>query len=183
MNTRTTDITTKRLLLRPFRDADEDAIIANLNDKRITATTSHIPYPYTRNDARAWLDLCRSRLDGAEHDNYAIDLEGELIGSVGLDYNREHRRAEVGYWISVGHWNRGIATEALRAAIDRAFGRDDCDRVFAHHYVGNEASGRVMEKIGMRREGVLRAHMRKDGDAKDCVCYGLLKQEWLALLG
>lgn len=172
-----TRIQTERLLLRPFRSDDADAIVRILDDPRISRTTYLIPHPYTHADAQSWLALCASRASDPVYEDFAIEAEGELIGSISLEHSFIHRRAQVGYWIATAWWNRGVCTEALRALIDHAFANGRCDRVYAYHYVGNEASGRVMQKAAMRNEGTLRAHVIKDSVARDCVYYGILRNE------
>lgn len=178
-----TSISTPRLLLRPFRDTDADAIVRALEDPRISRTTYLIPHPYTLADARKWLELCAARADDPAYEDFAIEIHGELIGSISLEHSDAHRRAQVGYWLATPWWNRGICTEALRAVIEHAFTSKRCDRVYAYHYVGNEASGRVMQKAGMIHEGTLRAHVIKDGIARDCAYYGVLRSEVASPMG
>jgi len=89
----------------------------------------------------------------------------------------EHRRAELGYWIGRPWWGNGFATEAARAVVGQAFAGLGLARVFAHHFVSNPASGRVMQKIGMRQEGVLRRHVIKWGRCEDLVVYGILPDD------
>jgi hypothetical protein len=73
----------------------------------------------------------------------------------------EHSQAEMGFWIGVDYWGQGFATEAGQAVIRFGFERLNLNRVHAHHMVRNPASGRVLEKLGMKREGALRQRVRK----------------------
>ena len=86
---------------------------------------------------------------------------------MGLGISRAHGKGELGYWIAKDDWNRGYATEAARAVVRYAFDELGLRRVHAGHLVRNPASGRVMEKIGMRREGVWRQHILKWGEPED----------------
>lgn len=99
------------------------------------------------------------------------------MGAAGLKLDAAHKRGELGYWIARAHWGRGIASEAVRALVDHAFDVLALERVFAHHFLWNPASGRVLEKAGLRREGLLRGHVQKDGVAVDNVLYGLARAD------
>ena len=111
---------------------------------------------------------------------FAVTLRSEktLIGSVGLKIHREDRRAELGYWIGRPYWNQGYCTEAARAALEFGFRQLGLNRLFAHHFARNPASGRVLQKIGMTREGRLPQHVRKWDAFEDLELYGVLKGQW-----
>jgi RimJ/RimL family protein N-acetyltransferase len=104
-----------------------------------------------------------------------------LLGAVGLRIEEAHRRAELGYWIAVPYWGRGFATEAARAVLEFGFGPLGLRRIHATHLSRNPASGRVMEKLGMRLEGVRRQHILKWNRAEDLTVYGILRDEFPAL--
>ena len=103
-----------------------------------------------------------------------LGADGTLIGTVGLALVMEDRRAELGYWIGVPWWNRGFATEAARAVVDFGFGSLGLHRIMARHLARNPSSGRVMEKLGMTKEGMLRHHVLKWGEFEDLVVYAVL---------
>jgi RimJ/RimL family protein N-acetyltransferase len=104
---------------------------------------------------------------------------GEAIGDCGLHMDLRHRRGVLGYLIRPDHWGRGIATEAIAAVIEFAFERMDppLNRIEADHYTENPASGRVLEKLGFAREGVLRSYIFKDGVPRDVVRWGLVRAD------
>jgi RimJ/RimL family protein N-acetyltransferase len=104
--------------------------------------------------------------------------DATLLGAVGLRFEQAYAWAELGYWIGVRYWNKGYCTEAAQAVIDYAFAERGLNRVHARHFASNPASGRVMAKLGMTREGLLRQHVIKDDRYEDLVCYGLLRSEW-----
>ncbi len=97
---------------------------------------------------------------------------------MGLMLAPEHRRAELGYWIGVPHWGHGYATEAALAAVEYGFALLDLRRITCSHFGRNPASGRVMQKVGMTREGILRQHIQKWDVAQDLVLYAILAEEW-----
>lgn len=104
----------------------------------------------------------------------------ELIGLVRLSIGApEHRCADVGYGLRRDRWNQGIATESATLLVDFGFRVLGLHRVFAYHHPGNVASGRVMTKLGMQREGQLRENvLGHDGKWRDSIVYGILQHEW-----
>jgi RimJ/RimL family protein N-acetyltransferase len=104
---------------------------------------------------------------------------GVLMGAVGLTITPAHARAELGYWLGVPYWNRGYSTEAANAIVDFGFTRLGLHRIQAHYLTRNPASGRVMEKLGMRSEGVSRHAVRKNDRFEDLETYAILADEWV----
>jgi RimJ/RimL family protein N-acetyltransferase len=140
---------TERLALRAPRLADGKAIARLVNDRRIAENTARIPHPYGVADAEQFLAAV-NRQEGEA--TFAIMLKGEIIGMCGIE-SRE-AAAELGYWLGVPYWNRGYATEAVRAVIDHAFGDLEHDALQAGARVSNPASRRVLEKCGFQWTGV-----------------------------
>jgi RimJ/RimL family protein N-acetyltransferase len=103
--------------------------------------------------------------------------DGALCGGIGFDpYTDLARRgAEVGYWLGVAHWGRGIATEALRAFTRHVFETTDLVRLQATVLGWNRASMRVLEKAGYTRDGHLPQSLFKDGEQVDSVLYGRVR--------
>jgi RimJ/RimL family protein N-acetyltransferase len=86
--------------------------------------------------------------------------------------------AEIGYWIAVPYWGRGYATEAAAEIVRYGFEERNLQRVFACHFTRNPASGRVLQKAGMKYEGTLRQHVRKWDEYVDVAFYGVLRHEY-----
>jgi [ribosomal protein S5]-alanine N-acetyltransferase len=173
---------TERLLLRPFTPADAPRVRELAGDREVAATTLRIPHPYEEGEAERWIATHPKLFAEGRSVSFAIVLAAEnmLIGAVGFEISRGHDRAELGYWIGRPYWNHGYATEAAREVVRYAFETYDLHRIVAHYLVGNAASGRVMEKLGMRREGLLRHHVKKWRRFHDLVAYGVLREEFLA---
>jgi [ribosomal protein S5]-alanine N-acetyltransferase len=170
-------ITTDRLLLRPYTLEDMPAMLPLINEREIALNTLRIPHPYSQEDAQRWLE---SRGDG---DNvFAITLREtkELVGTVGLHFKERNDSAEIGYWIGMPFWGRGYATEAAGAVMRYGFESFPLNRIYAMHFARNPASGRVLQKIGMRHEGTLRQHLKKWEEYVDLECYGILRSEFMA---
>jgi RimJ/RimL family protein N-acetyltransferase len=101
-----------------------------------------------------------------------------LVGAISLGVDSAHHHAEAGYWIGRPFWGQGYATEALRRLISYGFAELKLERIVARHLGCNPASGRVMEKAGMIREGCQRRHEIKNGNLEDVVLYGILREEY-----
>ena len=127
-----------------------------------------------------WILTRQSKFQAGESVNCAIILKSiqELIGAIGLIIDKRFNRAELGYWIAKEYWNQGYCTEASKAILKYGFHELDLQRITASYIIRNPASGKVMEKIGMTKEGVLREHVIKWGKYEDVVSYGILRKEW-----
>ncbi len=185
------EILTPRLTLRAFRMDDAPRVRELAGEREIAANTARIPHPYEEGLAEAWIGSHAERRSRSEAVVFAAQLRGdleetsddtlrpgELVGAVGLELDLENRQAELGYWIGKPYWGRGLATEAAGAVLRYGFEELSLNRVHAHHFAPNTASGRVLEKIGMVREGCRRAHTVKWGRVMDVVLYGVLADEY-----
>ena len=171
---------TARLTLRPFRFEDADDVLAYANDEEWSRYLIGPPYPYQRSDAVQF--LARQVLaDWAVHPTWALAMDDKAIGGINLRFRCDHRVAEIGWSIHRGLWGQGFATEGAQAAIGAAFrAHATLSRVGATADARNAPSLRVMEKIGMRREGTLRQFRLHRGALIDEAFYGLLRSEWEA---
>jgi ribosomal-protein-alanine N-acetyltransferase len=173
-------IDTSRLQLRFFQMSDAPVVFRLVGDRDIAATTTNIPHPYKEGMAEEWISTHQTKYEEDELINFAITLAStkELIGAIGLMINRDFDRAELGYWVGKPYWGQGYCTEAARAVLHFSFTDLNLNRVYANHYLTNPASGKVMEKIGMKKEGIARQHIKKWGVFHDSVGYGILRSEY-----
>jgi RimJ/RimL family protein N-acetyltransferase len=174
-------IATARLLLRPFAPDDAPAVERLAGAFEVADGTLTIPHPYPEGAAAAWIATLAPAWAAGSLLTLAIAHAGaphEPLGAVGLHIRPEHARAELGYWIGLPFWGRGYATEAARALMDHGFATLGLDRIEASHFTRNPASGRVMQKLGMRLEGVLRHAYRRWGRPEDVALYAVLAEEW-----
>ena len=171
-------ITTERLLLRTYVLADAPAMLRLINVREVALNTLRIPHPYPEEEAERWISNHEERIQKGDH-VFAITLRStqELVGTVGLHMKSENDCAEIGYWIGVPYWGKGYATEAAAAVMRFGFETFPLNRIFAMHFGRNAASGRVLQKIGMRHEGTLRQHLKKWDEYVDLECYGILRSE------
>jgi [ribosomal protein S5]-alanine N-acetyltransferase len=166
---------TARLILREFSESDIAELVPLIGAHEVAATTLRIPHPYEEKHAREFL----ASVSKENELRLAIRLRsnGRLCGGMGLHPEMRHRRAEIGYWIGVPFWGNGYATEAAREVVRYGFERLNLNRIFASHFKGNEKSGRVLEKIGMRHEGSVRQGVLKSGKFIDLEMYSILRED------
>ncbi len=178
------EIVDGRLLLRRMTSVDAPQVFRLINDREIASNTRSIPYPYPEPQASEWIESHADLWDQGKSAIFGICLvsdstgQPELCGAIGLEINSEFEHAELGYWIGREFWNQGICGEAARILVDFGFEHLNLHRIHAHHLTRNPASGRVLEKAGMKFEGTLRHHIKKWGVFEDIAWYGILRSEW-----
>ena len=173
-------ITTERLFLRPFfnHEAKEvhrlggDAAVADMLFTLNLCTTG-VAQQWIRNqqqhaESGAWVNLAITDL-----------AESRLMGSVGLDIDQLNSNAEIIYWLGKEFWGQGYATEAAAAVVRYGFETLRLYRIYARYLARNRASGRVLEKLGMTHEGVLRGHLKKRGVFEDLNVMGIMKDAFM----
>ncbi len=136
---------TERLILRPFREGDAEAMYKNwTSDERVARYCRWYPHRDIA-ETEAYLQMCLQ----TEH-SWAITLKNadEPIGCIDVVGVNDVGVSEIGYVLAYEHWGRGLMTEAVNVVINELF-RRGFDKVGACHCVDNPASGRVMEKCGM----------------------------------
>lgn len=173
-------LNTERLVLRPFTLADAVDVQRLAGDKAIASTTMNIPHPYEDGMAEEWIGTHQEEFDGGKSVTFAIvrAQDDALIGAISLVIGRQHRHAELGYWVGKPYWGNGYCTEAAREVLDYGFQVLDLHRIYARHLARNPASGRVMIKIGMQYEGCMRQHVLKWDAFEDLKIYGILRSEY-----
>ncbi|MGE5560141.1 MAG: GNAT family N-acetyltransferase [Chloroflexota bacterium] len=177
----TVTLTGPRVTLRVGRAEDAESIFRHANHPVIAAMTG-MPHPYPGVEgALHWIESTWTRLAAGAELHLAITLSGEdeAIGYIGLNsINRTHKSAELGYWIAEPYWGRGLVTEAARLLVDHGFRELGLNRIYARCRDDNRRSYRVMEKLGMKLEGVMRQEAFRDGQFLDQRHYAILRQEW-----
>lgn len=175
------DLLTDRLLLTPPSQSDLEDITAQINStEEIPRNIFNIPNPYTLADAENWLAICHEGWKSGSAFRFALrdKRSGRFIGMIGLHPVNEHRKAEVGYWLGKEFHGRGYAGEALMAVLRFGFETLDLNKIFATHFTQNPASGKVMEKAGMKHEGFLKQEYYHQNEFQDVHRYCILKSQW-----
>ncbi len=167
---------TKRLTLRAPRHEDVKAIAVLANDRRIAENTARIPHPYDTADAEQFIESVNKR-DGEVC--FAISHGGTLVGACGIDPRDDV--PEIGYWLGARYWDRGFATEAVRAVIDYAFGELQHHALQAGARVTNPVLRRVLEKCAFQWTGVRLTRIRAINSAAPVDRFRLDRGLWLSL--
>lgn len=174
-------IETERLILRPFTMEDvEPMYLGWASDEEVCRFMTWPPHEsaeVTRELLRRWT----ASYVGADYYNWAIVLKEngpEPIGNISVNRIQDNIRcATMGYCMSRAHWGKGIMTEALSATIDFFFAEVGFNRVQADHDTNNPASGKVMEKSGMRFEGTARQGGYNNQGIIDLCTWAILKSD------
>jgi len=171
-------LTTDRLYLRPIAIADAEALFEARGDAEVmrywdwppqdsadavrAVFAAHVPEP-DRGTILWWA--------------VALSADGPAIGECDLsEIDRHHARAEVGFLFARRHWGKGYAREAMEAVIAYGFGELGLERLWARFHDGNDASRRLLERLGFTYEGTLKGHVVRDGARRDCHVYGCLRR-------
>ena len=170
---------TDRLILRRITMKDAPDVFLYSKDREVAR---HVLWN-AETTLREAKDYCRFMIRNYRNDkpsSWGIVLKetGHLVGTIGyMDYNEEHASVEVGYSLAKWLWNKGYMTEALSRIIHYTFDTMDVNRIEAQHEVTNPSSGHVMEKCGMKKEGLLRERLYNKGRFVDVSLYSILKKD------
>lgn len=174
------EIKTDRLILRKISYPDIPKIIEWAGNKNVADTTLNIPHPYEEKDAVFWINSANQGFENKTQYTFGITLKSttEFIGGIGLKVNNRFNRGVLGYWIAEPHWNRGYATESVAAILKFGFNELNINKIYATHLIENPASGKVMMKNGMIKEGELKDHIKKGDFYRSLIQYRLTKKEF-----
>ncbi|MCZ7603411.1 MAG: GNAT family N-acetyltransferase [Melioribacteraceae bacterium] len=173
----------ERITLRAFTLDDAKKVQKLAGDKKIAETTLYIPHPYPDGAAEEWIITHQKECEENKSIIWAITKNdnNELVGAIGFTLQPKFNKAEFGLWIGVPFWNKGYASEALSVILKYGFEELKLNKIFAHHFITNPASGKVMLKNGMKLEGHLREDVVKDGKYIDVKFYSILQREYKKL--
>lgn len=156
--------------LRPVEPADHEFLAEHWNrrDVRLMTNTNE---PLTTDDVAEFVE-------SDESVNFLVCADGDPVGTAWLfAEDGVHGRGEIGYWIAEPDRGRGYATAAAELMVEYGVAERRLRKLFARVFEGNEASARVLEKVGFRQEGRLREHYYVDGEYLDATLYGYLVDE------
>lgn len=177
--TATSRLESERLILRKFKLTDASDVFLYASD---IVVTEYLTWPPHRNKKETAQILKDYFID--KPGVYAIELKSKniCIGSIELRLVPEHDKAALGYVLNRQYWQRDFMTEALKNIVSFSFEKLKLNRLEATHYVGNEASGRVMQKSGLVYEGTGLKEVKIKDKYHDVVHYAILKKDYLKSL-
>ncbi len=171
-----------QIQLRPFVYADAPAIAKLANHPQIDRYLRHdFPRPYEVEHAVAFCQACELNEQDGFSIHRIIEVDGKVAGLISAEFSTrvEDCGVEIGYWLGIPFWNRGIMTHALCLWTDYLFAEYEwAQRLVCQILVGNVASERVAEKAGYEREAVLRDSLCKNGEVLDIMLYVRLRRHW-----
>jgi RimJ/RimL family protein N-acetyltransferase len=171
---------TRRLVLRPLAAQDAAEVQVLAERREVAEMLISVPYPWPRWKVEQWIAAHEMAFAEGRSVVFGSRLkqDGKLIGVVGVrEIDINHSQAEVGFWVGVQWWGRGYATEGLGAVLQFGFEHMRLNRMYGYHLVRNSASGRVMEKSGMRREGLLRQRVKKGDIFEDVIVSAIVASD------
>lgn len=172
---------TDRLILREMKLDDVGFYFRHFNNDKIMQGSCH-PGPESLEAAKEELErYCIEPFKENRGVRWGIVGKGdkELIGTCGYyDWNKTARRAEIGYDLDPAYWGQGIMTEALRAMLGYGFKEMELNRIQAIIDSKNTRSIRLAQRLGFKKEGVLRQNSYFNGQFRDDAIFSLMKKEW-----
>lgn len=171
---------TPRLILRRLEMRDAPDLFDYSRDPQVA---KHVLWDAQTSvsEARAYVRYMLRRYRAGEPASWGIEEKetGRVVGTIGyMWYQRDNNACEVGYSLARRRWNRGYMTEALAEVLRFSFEELGVHRVEAQHEVENAASGAVMRKCGMRKEGTLRGRLYNKGRYVDVDLYAMLREDY-----
>lgn len=169
----------ERILLRRLNMRDATDIFEYSRDPEVARHVLWSAHT-SPSESRSYIRYMLRRYRMGEPSSWGIVWKetGRVIGTIGFMWIQpENASAEVGYSLARAYWNRGVMTEALKLVLRFSFDRLRLNRVEAQHEVDNLASGAVMRKAGMRREGTLRQRLCNKGRFVDVDLYAIVRSD------
>ncbi|MBS8264240.1 N-acetyltransferase [Mesobacillus boroniphilus] len=170
---------TERLILRKIRHEDIDDIHTYASNPEVSKYVFWGAHE-TREATEEYVKMVLALYEEGKIAPWGIHYKGDniLIGTVDfVSWNPQHKTAEIGYALSMDYWGRGIATEAANELIRFGMTEMDLVRIQAKSLVANKGSERVMEKAGMKFEGILRKFIYVKGAHYDVKMYAITKED------
>lgn len=164
----------ERLILRPFSISDAQDVFEYSSDEQVTRFLSWEPLRHPIQAEKLVKEFLTNRAG-----SYAIELKSvkKCIGGIELSVYPHTKKASVGYILNRKYWNNGYMTEALSLIMDFGFRKLKLRSIEANHYEGNNASGRVMKKCGMKFRGS-ETKVNLNGEHFDVLIYAVSREEW-----
>ena len=145
-----TEITTNRLVLRKaITETEKNSLVSLLNDWDVARWLTNVPYPYTYNDLEDYL-----LISGSNELDLNIFINDQIIGRVGLTYDKEDNYYDLGYFLGKDFWSKCYATEASESLLNYALDNLDSPKIKSGYFIDNIRSGNVLKKLGFKEIGI-----------------------------
>lgn len=171
---------TERLRLRKLTPDDAADVFDYAADSQVTKYLMWSPHR-SIDDSLEFINAAIERYRKRRPAPWAMVLKSEkkVIGTCDfISWRPDHGRSEIGYALARKYWSRGLMTEGVREIIAYGFRQKGINRIQALCEIPNIGSARVLEKVGMTYEGILREYMIQHGAYRDMKMYAILKKDW-----
>ncbi|MCT7969072.1 GNAT family N-acetyltransferase [Laspinema sp. D1] len=169
-----------RLILRKMTLEDAPDLFEYASDPEVAQYTTWYPHQ-SLEDSHIFLNSVLENYQTPKGFNWGIIHKdhSKLIGTCGLvDWVQSDHYAEIGYALARPYWGQGYMPESVKAVVAFSFQETDLNRIEGRCKLPNHASARVMEKVGMKFEGILRQQMFIKGSFHDMKLYAILREDW-----
>jgi ribosomal-protein-alanine N-acetyltransferase len=159
--------------IRTWQVTDAASLQKHANNINVSGfLMDRFPHPYTLADAETFINI---RLNQQPAVNFAIDINGQVIGGIGLEFRQDIYRKTplLGYWLSELYWGQGIMHEAVKLICNYAFEELDVICIVAYSLSKNPKSMRVLEKAGFEQQGIIKQSVIKNNEVFDEHVYAL----------
>lgn len=171
---------TPRLILRKMEIDDAQDMFEYASDPEVSKFTLWEPHRSIE-DSKTFLECVNKSYENKLIENWGIVYKenNKFIGTCGyFKWYTDHALAEIQYALSRQYWNKGIMTEAVREVLRFGFTKMGLNRIEAKCVTANTGSERIMQKAGMKFEGIMRECVHAKGAFYDCKSYAILKKDW-----
>jgi len=177
------EIRTARLVLRPWRIDEAERLFSLFANWEVIRWLSLPPWPYTAEDALAFIRGDSGIARDGPAMCFAITRNGQALGTIDVrqrpaSHVQRAPGPNIGFWIAQPYWGQGLMTEALRALVHHVLTRCPDDAIYCGAFAGNDASLRVQEKVGFRRDGECMLMSRPRGGEFSHINTGLRRADW-----
>jgi ribosomal-protein-alanine N-acetyltransferase len=172
-----------RLMLRKMSLEDAPDLFEYASDSQVAQYTTWTPHK-SLEDSQIFLNSILAKYQNHESYDWGIihKGDGKLIGTCGfVNWVSPHHHAEIGYALSRPYWGKGYMPEAVKAVLAFGFQKTNLNRIEGRCKLPNHSSARVLEKVGMKYEGILRQQMFSKGSFHDMKLYAILREDWETL--
>lgn len=169
---------TDRLLLRELTNEDAEGVFACFSNEDVTRFYGQETLKSIE-EAKKIVDFFSKSYIEKRGIRWGIERKETkgIIGTIGFNnWLSKHKRAEIGYEIHPQQWRKGYTSEAVSEVLSYGFDAMGLTRIGAVVFIENEASNKLLKKVGFQKEGVLRNYMYQDGKAYDTNIYSLIKE-------
>lgn len=179
-------LTTDDIILEPTNASHAEALFELVDQNRghLRQWLPWVDVMQSVSDFEAYIDRCEKQHTAGTDYSFVIKNKDNVVGRIGLHYiNQQNRFGAIGYWISEGFSGKGIITKACQRLIRFCFEEAGLNRIEIKCATSNQRSAAVAERLGFRKEGIMREAELVNGEFLDLNLYSLLKAEWQKLPG